>query len=51
MKLIFEEAEMGLGEPDFQFARKFAETNGSLKRGKPGLHLKFLVSCQNFFMY
>lgn len=41
----------GWNGPDFQFIRKFAEKNGSLKRGKSGFHLKFLVSCQHFLMF
>lgn len=48
MKLLFGKVEMGPGEPDFQFIRKFAEKNGSLKRGKLGFHLKFSVSCKSF---
>lgn len=33
---MFGEAEMGPGEPDFQFIRKSAEKNGSLKSSKLG---------------
>lgn len=49
MKLMFGEAEMGPGEPDFQFIRKSAEKNGSLKKQQTWFSLKIFSFSPKFF--